>query len=179
MHAKQRGRTIGPRFAQCDSVVAARIKTQAMRVVRGYFETRRVDQTIDRVFDAIDHNARWCDGFDTFAISVDERHVGAVKRRQVFIVETKPFAELVVVGLQRFCGLGVVHNVGDAGPHAFHVFEIDAFEFGFAFFSCGRSARVDEEHLGPTVLDEVNFGLIADDQCGEVVDAFLLPAGLQ
>src|SRR6185437_7150550 len=71
------------------------------RVAGPDFKTRGIDQAIDFIFLAVGDDAAFGDPFHAFARRIHQRDVRAVEGLQIFVVEARPLAELVVIWFQR------------------------------------------------------------------------------
>ena len=65
------------------------------------------------------------DALDAAVVArVDQRDVRPIERRQIVVVERRPFAELPIPRLQFFRDVGILHGVVDARADAVHFLEV-------------------------------------------------------
>ena len=86
------------------------VEAGAALVLGADLEAGRVDDAVDLVLAAADHDALLGDPLDALAVGVDQVRAGLVEGLQVFVVEAGPLAELAVPGLQLLGRLAVLRR---------------------------------------------------------------------
>ena len=126
------------------------------------------------------------DAVDAATLRVDQLHVRPIERVEIFVVETRPLAELPVVRLQRRGGVRVAHDLIDARAHLFHFLEVREFHHCGHLLrrlvAVGRALRKSAEiadDVGPAVGNQVFFLEAAGNEHVEVGHTFLLPTRLE
>ena len=84
----------------------------------------RIDQHVERVFDAVVHHAVLVDPAHAVRRGIDEVHVRQVEARQVFVVERRALAAVRVVGLQRGRGFRIFDDRVYPRADLFHDAEV-------------------------------------------------------
>lgn len=97
----QRARAVLPGLGDGRAVAAEDFDVRAVRPFGGELETGGVDDAIDVVFFAEGADAILVDVRDADALCVDQVDVGLVEGFEIFVMETRALAELVVPSLQR------------------------------------------------------------------------------
>ena len=166
---------VGPLVGEGQPVAADDLEAGALRVAGADLESGRENQTVQRVFDAVDHDAVSGDLLDAEAVGVDQADVVAVERLQVFVVKARPLAVVPVPRFERLGGGRVSDDGFDARPDLFHLGEV-------GHFGGVGSAFVDDRHFlgeaGPGVVDQVFVGSSSGSEDLEVLHATLLPSWL-
>ena len=165
-----------PLLGQGQAVAADDLEAGALRVTGADLEAGGENQTVQRVFDAVDDHAVHGDLLDSPAVGVDEGDVGTVERLQVLVVEAGPLAEVAVPRLERLGGGRIGHDRIDARPDLFHLGEVG--QFG-GVRPCVVHDRQLFDEAGPRVVDQVLVGRTTRGEDLEVLHAPLLPTGLQ
>ena len=96
---------VGPVLGERLAAAAVDLEARAPGVGGADLEAGGEDDAVDLVLDAVEHQALLGDALDALAAGVDQRDVGPVEGRQIFVVEGRALAELAVPGLERLGGL--------------------------------------------------------------------------
>ena len=184
LHPVQGGHPISPLLREGPPPAAEDLVPGPADVRGPHLEAGGKDHAVDLVLDAGHDQAAFGDAVDTLPVGVDELDVGPVERREVLVVEGRPLAEHLVIGLELLGDLRVFHQVVDPRADLVHLVEVGQLHhFGNvdAPVSAGLPKASDHlaDEVGPTVINEV-FGLgQARNQAVEILHALLLPARIQ
>ena len=157
MQAMKGPNAVGPFLGERQSVTTEDLKARPLRIVGTDLEPRREDQTVELVGHLVDDHPVLGDALDPEAPRVDQRHVVAIERKQIFVVETGPLAVIAVPGLQGFGGGPVGDNRIDPRPDFLHFGEIR--EFGRLGVPPHHGELLGD--AGPRVVDQILVGFAA------------------
>ena len=147
MQAMKGANAVGPFLGERQSVATDHLKARPPRVVGTDLEARRKDQTVELVGHPVDDDPALGDALNPAATRIDQRHVVAIERLQIFVVETGPLAVVAVPGLQRLGGGWVGHNRVDARPDFLHFGEVREFGLGTRGCQVAVSCRITGSFL--------------------------------
>ena len=148
------------------------------------FKARAIDDAVNFIFDAINHQAFFSDALNALAIGVDQGHIGSIEGRQIIIIERRPFAEHFVIRFELFRNVIVFHQLINAGADFFHLLEVRHLDHLLkAHVGIGLCILELIDHLanevGPAIVHQVLFLGNARDHRVKVFHTVFLPTGLQ
>src|SRR5580698_4867147 len=144
------------------------------------FEAGGINDQIDWILRAAEHDSVAADPVDAPALRVDQRDIPTVASRQVVVAEARPLAETAVVGLERSGGLRVADLLVDPGPDPLQFREVHVGQLGHGALdrAFGHSLGYASPDRGPLVPDQVLVLAQSREDRIEVLHPVALPAGL-
>ena len=169
-------------LCQRQPVAARDGHADAARIVSADLEARRIDQAVELVFFARDHDAILGDALDALAGRVDQVNILPVEGLQILIVEARPLAELVVPGFQRIRRRLVLDDFVHARAYPLHLLIVGELDqrlrvldlFARALLAAREQQDVADQ-ICPAIADHVLVEFLAGDDGREIVGARLLP----
>ena len=132
MHAMKCSNAVSPFLRDGLPADPVYLITRAARIIGSHFKAGRENNAVDFVCFTVQHNALGVDFIDAAPACIDKRDIGAVEGLQIFIVKTRAFAELAIIGLERL-GCITISTSWSTGTDRFHFAKISQFHF---FFKC-------------------------------------------
>ncbi len=124
---------IRPFFAEGSAIAAGQVVTRLLGKVGAHLKARGENQTIQFVFNTINHHAFFSDALNALTLGINQRHVGQVIGSEIFVVKTRALTKLTIVRLQLFSRFGVFNNAIDTRPDLIHFFKVGNFQSGGDF----------------------------------------------
>ena len=176
-HAVQGSGAIDPRFSHFDAITTINVDPQFAFVTGTGFKSGTVNDAIDRIFDTIDDNTVFGDALNALLPTcIKQFNIRAIECRQILVVETRPFAHLVIPWLKGLCGYRISNDRLNPGAHFFHCFQI---EQPFFIGRNGQCIGIVTKDFAETVIDHILARRLPRDDPREILNTLGLPTGLQ
>src|SRR5439155_15189952 len=174
----------GPMVRQLGAALSGQIEARSPAIFGADLESGSIDDAVELILPARDDNAVFGDPLDPLAVGIDQMRPGPVEGLQIFVVETRPLAELAVPGFQPRGRLAIPDDRVDPRADFLHLLEVGILKSRQHVWRRPLLARELNDffadaprQISPAVLDQVLLRGASSLVCRKILQPALLPAG--